>query len=68
MLGLSQSIRNKKDSNIVMKEKERRRIKIGCQNVAYKNVLNVTIIRGLTVIKFPFYLDLLILNLFQLSV
>lgn len=70
MLGLSQSIRNKKkkDSSVEMKEEERKKIEIYCQNVAQKNVLNVTIVRGLTIVTFSIYIDLLVRNSFQLSV
>lgn len=69
MLGLSQSIRNKKRQQYRdEREEERKKIEIDRQNVACKNVLNVIIIRGLTVMMFPMYLDLLILNSFQLSV
>lgn len=64
MLGLSQSIRNKKDS--IEREKEKK--DWDCQNVAYKDVLAVTRVRGLMVITFSIYLDLLILNSFQLTV
>lgn len=69
MLGLSQSIRNKKKRRQQYgDEREGERKKIDCQNVTRKNALNVTIIRGLTVITFPIYLDFLVLNSFQLSV
>lgn len=69
MLGLSQSIRNKKKKRQQYgDEREGERKKIDCQNVTRKNALNVTIIRGLTVITFPIYLDFLVLNSFQLSV
>lgn len=69
MLGLSQSIRNKKRQQYRdEREEERKKIEIDHQNVACKNVLNVIIIRGLTVMMFPMYLDLLILNSFHLSV
>lgn len=69
MLGFSQSIRNKKRQQYRdEREEERKKIEIDHQNVACKNVLNVIIIRGLTVMMFPMYLDLLILNSFHLSV
>lgn len=65
MLDLSQSIRNKKGQQY---RDEREEKKIDCQNVTCENVLNVTIRRGLPVITFPIYLDLLVLNSLQLSV
>lgn len=46
----------------------KRKMELDCQNVAYKYVLHVSIIRGLIVIAFSIYLDLLVLNSFQLSV
>lgn len=58
----------KKNSSIEMKEGGRTKIEMDCQNIACKNALGVTIKRGLTVITFPIYLDLLVLNSLQLSV
>lgn len=68
MLGLSQSIRNKKkDSSREVKVRKREK-RLRLSKCCIQECTEVTIIQGLTVITFPIYLDLLILKSLWLSV